>query len=219
MKVFGIGMQRTATSSLNEALCTLGIRSFHGPYHLLENLDCDAMYPGFSGFTDNPIPLLYRQLDERYPGSRFILTRRDEDAWLDSVEWLFKTGSVKFGWVRGDKEDRVHAALYGTTTFERMRFRQIYREHNAGVEAYFSDRPADLHVFDLEGNNDWPQLCRFLDVSIPQEPFPFVNQKQSLARVRTAQWRDRMHDGYHAARTGAINLAKRCLGRPVPRER
>ena len=35
---------------------------------------------------DNPIPAIYTQLDERYPGSKFILTTRDKIKWLESCE-------------------------------------------------------------------------------------------------------------------------------------
>lgn len=34
---------------------------------------------------DPPIPILYEKLDQAYPGSKFILTVRNEDKWLTSV--------------------------------------------------------------------------------------------------------------------------------------
>ena len=58
----------------------------------------------YDAFQDNPWPLLYRELDERCPGSRFVLTLRPTQDWLDSVvhhfgakdtpmrEWIYGVG-------------------------------------------------------------------------------------------------------------------------------
>jgi len=35
---------------------------------------------------DNPWPLIYKELDKRIPGCKFILTLRDEESWYSSVK-------------------------------------------------------------------------------------------------------------------------------------
>ncbi len=40
--------------------------------------------------TDFPVPLIYKRLDRGYPDSKFILTVRDTESWLTSVEKHFK---------------------------------------------------------------------------------------------------------------------------------
>ena len=47
----------------------------------------DGFAPGFAAFFDVEA-LVHRfvELDAAYPGSRFILSTRDEDAWLSSME-------------------------------------------------------------------------------------------------------------------------------------
>ena len=94
-RVFGVGLNKTGTSSLHRALLELGFHSLHwgGPEvrrtveaslaagePLLQRLD-----PIYDAFSD--IEPLYRNvalLDEQYPGSRFILTVRAVDDWIDS---------------------------------------------------------------------------------------------------------------------------------------
>ena len=65
MKVFGIGMQRTGTTSLARALNMLGVRTLQFPTPLFRDLD-HPVGREFDGFTDNPIPLLYEELDAKF---------------------------------------------------------------------------------------------------------------------------------------------------------
>src|SRR5262249_40047767 len=92
-KIFGLGLSKTGTSSLQAALRTLGYRAAHFLEHRDEGrgeawlagdfeTDCLASY---DAALDLPVPVFYAQLDQRYPGSRFILTVREMASWLESV--------------------------------------------------------------------------------------------------------------------------------------
>ena len=97
-RVFGIGFHKTGTTSLAAALDQLGYLVAPQPpaarlvdevcrQGCFENLFrfCSA----YSAFQDTPfsLPGVYRALDEHFPGSRFILTVRDDpDAWFDSLQ-------------------------------------------------------------------------------------------------------------------------------------
>jgi len=95
-RVFGIGLQKTGTSSLHEAFKILGYDSFHwgegeSPviWHEMQTACRSKMLERWYAACDLPIPLLYKRLDRAYPGSKFILTIRDEGDWLKSVEGLW----------------------------------------------------------------------------------------------------------------------------------
>src|SRR5262245_10122955 len=104
MKVFCIGLNKTGTRSLNDALELLGLRGMHwggrdvasaaqrGPQikaaveralaegrPLLDDLDDADAYSDILALSEN-----FTALDEQYPGSKFILTTRDVDDWLAS---------------------------------------------------------------------------------------------------------------------------------------
>ena len=94
-RLFGIGLNKTGTSSFHEAATILGLESLHwgGPPvrdKVQAALDAGAplltnIEPHYDAFSD--ILLLSRnfaRLDEQYPGSRFVLTMRPLDAWIDS---------------------------------------------------------------------------------------------------------------------------------------
>ena len=44
-------------------------------YDLVENYDA---------FQDNPWPILYKELDAKFPGSKFVLTLRSPESWIKS---------------------------------------------------------------------------------------------------------------------------------------
>ena len=95
-KIFGIGFQKTGTSSLNEALAILGYRAGGGlrlnhpkgvyipPPFTNETVMAVARKRALEAdaHNDNPWPLLYREMDAEFPGAKFILTVRDTDRWI-----------------------------------------------------------------------------------------------------------------------------------------
>lgn len=187
MKVFGVGLQRTGTTSLTDALAILGIKTLQYPKQIYRDL-ADPIVDEYDGFTDNPVPLLFRELDERFPGSKFILTIRDEESWLESLKWLFRVGKVKFNWADLELVDEFHHRLYGRTTFDRETFRRVFRSHNDAVRVYFASRPDDLLEVDVERGDGFEKLAPFLGREIPRGvPFPHRNKSESFLKVKAAK--------------------------------
>jgi len=182
MKIFGTGWQRTGTTSLARALAELGFATRDYPKELLHDLDHEVVR-AHDAFTDNPIPLLYRELDRRHPGARFIHTERDEGTWLASCEWLFTVGRAKFNWKDHPIVDEIHVALYGTTEFEPHLFLERYRRHNLEVRQHFADRPGDLLIMDITQGQGFEVLCPFLGVPAPAAEFPHWNKTESFWKV------------------------------------
>jgi hypothetical protein len=171
-KVFCIGLGKTGTTSLKEALRVLGYRTIRLPLNWQGITDFDAALPGVSA-------AMYQELDSAYPGSKFILTVRDVAGWLKSIERdMGRKLDVRRD--RAAERNRLLTMLYGTTTFDPDRFRQVFQDHIAEVRAYFGDRPDDLLLLDVTGNSGWGELCGFLEVQVPDAPFPFVNKASEL---------------------------------------
>jgi hypothetical protein len=179
-KVFGIGLSKTGTTSLYAALDELGYRS--ATYRHMRAAGLDRWFEGdfaedylasWDAVTDNPISVFYQELDRRYPGSRFILTLRDRDAWLASTrkQWSkhkqLAPAALAF-------RTRVRLAVYGITGWSESQFDQVYETHERNVRQYFLERPEDLLVMDVFRGDGWDRLCPFLGKSIPNVPFPNV---------------------------------------------
>ena len=183
MKVFGVGFQRTGTTSLATALNSLGIKTLQFPKELYDDIDHDVIRE-FDGFTDDPVTLLYKELDKRYPESKFIHTIRDEKTWIKSIRWLLTTGRVKFKESFTKYGDEFNMKLFGTTEYDEKLFLDTYRKYNDEVFNYFSNRSDDCLVIDFTKGEGFEKLCPFLDQPIPDSPFPVVNRRESLWRVR-----------------------------------
>lgn len=195
-KVFGIGFHKTGTTSLGAALEILGYRVCHGARPVRSALGHRAMmrylHAGvfdpifrvaerFDGFRDNPWYCLYREIDARFPGSRFVLTVRDPDRWLASVVNHFGRSESDFRrWIYGS----------GSPIGNEDVFRERFVRHGEEVEAHFAQRPDDLLVLSLEGGHGWAELCGFLGRPVPEAPFPHANRGSYGSRP--ARWLRRL---------------------------
>jgi hypothetical protein len=136
-----------------------------------------AMVDQFDAFEDNPWPVLYQELDQRYPGSKFILTRRPAEAWIQSqLRDFASTETPMRRWIYG--EDAGCPAGNEDTYIAR------YERHNHEVLGYFGDRMEDLLIFDLPKGDGWNKLCPFLGCEIPDEPFPHANKASWSRKIK-----------------------------------
>jgi hypothetical protein len=119
---------------------------------------------------------MYKDLDRRYPGSKFILTVRDESKWLESVRnhWDRTRNPYRDSWDTDCFTHYIHAKLYGWSQFDATVMLNRYRQHNATIKEYFADRPKDLLVMQVDGDysDGWKSLCGFLGAQIPDVPYP-----------------------------------------------
>lgn len=176
-KLFGIGLSKTGTTSLARALEILGYktRDFIGVTKYtagdlssinLQEIDAN------DAFTDTPIPSFYKELDVKYPNSKFILTTRNMDDWLKSCQKQFTKRMVTR---QSEATSQLHTDLYDCFEFDRERYVNGYKRFVNGVLDYFKDRPQDLLVIDICGGETWETLCAFLDQPVPDIAFPLTN--------------------------------------------
>jgi hypothetical protein len=192
-KVFGLGLSKTGTTSLAEALNILGIKTIHYP-HDQETFDdlTNGNYrlsilEVYQGVADIPVAPYYAQLDQIYPESKFILTVRDKEPWLSSAEYEWRK---REGRMNSDPQFReftnfILACVYGSLQFSKDRFLYVYDTHVRNVNNYFKDREEDFLVMDICGGDGWQKLCRFLELPIPQTPFPHARAQVHANLIAT----------------------------------
>ena len=171
-KIFCIGFHKTGTKSLGAALENLDYRVC-GPVRvkdpdIAKNASSliHSLVPSYDAFQDDPWPLFYEDLDRRYPGSRFILTVRSPDAWIDSAVAYF-----------GDHDTPMRYYIYGVGRpkgNERI-FLERYHRHNDEVRRYFRNRPEDILTMDITRGDSYDPLCTFLGRDRPDVEFPRLN--------------------------------------------
>ena len=176
--VFNIGLNRAGTTSLCTSLNMLGIPSLHYANKdrsksltkiMEKNLKIgrkllDPIDSEFKGFTDFDGERFYKILFNQYPNSKYILTIRNKNDWVNS--------KVKHSKYR-----------YFTKDFKRLTydenvdyFEQQYATVTNDIRQFFSDKPGMLLELDICAGDGWEKLCKFLNLSIPTVPFPYLNK-------------------------------------------
>lgn len=181
--VFGIGLSKTGTTTLNEALGDLGYRAFHQPPLARTDvasgnfaLDWPWWMSGYDAATDLTTAALFNDLHKMFPNARFIYTWRDREKWLDSCQRHFTEARTER---KKSAASLANAALsrmfYGTQTFDRDLFLAAYERHEAAVHSTFEANPGFLS-WGLTEDPRWEPLCDFLERPVPACPFPFSNK-------------------------------------------
>lgn len=171
-RVFGIGLNKTGTISLHQALTRLGYRSLHwgGPEvrrvverALAEGRPLVDDLPDHDAFSDIwCLSENFALLDRQYPGSRFVLTTRPIDAWVASRVQHVERNRVR----------RAEGTYAGTfLDIDPDVWRAEFRAHHERVARYFSGR-SDLLVMDITRGDGYEVLCPFLGLPELDEPFP-----------------------------------------------
>ena len=191
LQVIGPGFGRTGTMSFKAALDQLGF----GPcYHMIEVyaneghtdawtrtidgevLDVDGVFAAYRSAVDWPACSFWKQLKAENSDAKVVLTRRDPDAWFESM-----TNTI-FQALRAESDDEQRMRLRVATRkliFEQTFGNDLTRDHVVRVlrthenDVIASVPRPDLLVFDVaEG---WEPLCAFLGVPVPDTPFPRAN--------------------------------------------
>jgi hypothetical protein len=175
-RIFGIGLNKTGTTTFGEALTILGFRSLHW--------GGDAVHAAVRRAIDEGVPLLtyldprddafsdvgllsrrFRMLDQQYPGSRFVLTTRPMTDWIDS----------RRRHVERNLEKKEHGQYDGTfLVVDEEKWTREWEHHHERVRAYFAGR-ADFLEVDLTDEPSWTPLCTLLGRPEPDVPFPWAN--------------------------------------------
>jgi hypothetical protein len=184
LKVVGLGFHKTGTQTLVRCFKHWGLRhrgfdpDAFALWHRSGTTEAHlAVVETFQSFDVWPWALMYREVDDRFPGTRFVLTRRSSSAvWFESLckhaEWTGPTvhRELLYG----------HAMPHGHKAEHVAR----YEAHNAAVRDHFSSRPGDLLEVCWEEGDGWAELGTFLGLPVPDAPFPHANASTVTERAR-----------------------------------
>jgi len=187
-RIFGIGFSKTGTTTLGQCFDILGFYpnaySPTAPHINLKFLCQEIFEHGnygpalnaairFRTLQDRPWNVwnMYKILDAAFPESKFILTYRDPESWWKSVDqWLNVThknnGAKLERYLKQLKVDRVDTDMFISS----------YLQYNEEVKSYFGNR-SDFLIVNFEESDGWVKLCNFLDLPVPDVPFPHAKKQ------------------------------------------
>ena len=161
------------------------------------DVEWDGILGGFESCCDFPTARYYRELAEFYPDAKVLLSVRAPEGWVRSMRetiWPMYFGDsvmrhvnlaraqVDRNWARFLElmvqmcwNERT-GAMVGAGTADDAEFEAIMERWNEGVRT--SIPPERL----LEWNpaDGWEPLCEFLEVAVPAEPLPHINDTASF---------------------------------------
>ena len=180
-KVIGIGLPKTGTTTLGYCFRRFGYK--HRTYDMdlavqVKKKQLDVVLEEaekYETFEDWPWFLIYKELDQRFPNSKFILTlRKDTETYVRSLQGHHERQGIRnHDFVKPHWWDDVFGVNPSEWDYEKSARR--YEQHNRDVLAYFAGRiNKDLLVVCWENGDGWSELSRFLNKQPPNEPFPHL---------------------------------------------
>lgn len=148
---------------------------------------------GYRSSTDNPICFLPDETYSSFPHAKYILTTRTggADSWWrsmsEAVGWHFRRDIARYVFrfliwpVRFLRrtDDKVQGLVQLTAQRYGAWDRNVYDRHNAHVQELIAKE--QLLVYNI--SEGWEPLCRFLEVPMPNEPFPNLNERGAMQAI------------------------------------
>ena len=210
MRVIGAGFGRTGTLSFKRALEDLGVRPdvphAGGDAAPVPHRQVAAIRPdrrgrlgrfvlGVRSGVDFPVRCVWEQWASHFPEAKVVLSVRDPEQWWASTAstiygfrtaipaWILRSVPVTRHFV--EMVDRlVWDGIFDGRFTDRDHAIAIFERHIEHVRAICP--PERLLVFDVA--DGWGPLCAFLEVPVPQHPFPHLNDAKVTRRVVNSIW-------------------------------
>lgn len=174
-KLFIIGLPRTGTTSISVALLDYGFKVAHTAYtkRAFELADVISDAPCFCDF---------KELDQLFPGSKFVYLDRPLERWVPSMQMLLgkmlpelapKTGYLNS--VLKRVINQTFAPLTAMNPMQKEHLEACYLAHQQQVLEYFSHRNDFLSI-DISAGDSLKTLLKFIDMESPDTgAFPHLN--------------------------------------------
>lgn len=230
MRILCLGMARTGTLSTYTALNKLGYHTYHmsevmkrprtnlslwseayeakydGKGKAWGREEFDKMLGDYDALLDVPCIAFVEELVAAYPDAKVLLTNRDVDAWLQSINSTF---GVAFSWPSWNWVADWDQSLAGPfVSFSKLYMPKMFgyeREHfgtkidytsaqSPARQAYFDHYalvrktvPKD-RLLEFRVQDGWAPLCAFTGDAVPEGDFPRVNDSRMFVNMMKLIW-------------------------------
>ncbi len=203
LQIVGAAFGRTGTNSLKLALEQLGFGPCHHMFEVRDHPeqlpywqaaargelpDWDDVFAGYRACVDWPSARFWREIAAHYPDAKVLLTLRDAESWLASVHGTIYP--VIQAWPTREPghfrdtmemaEEIIVKQTFGGRLDDRDHALAVYRAHAEAVRRTIA--PERLLAFDVK--EGWAPLCAFLEVPVPDTPFPRTNTGEKFREER-----------------------------------
>ena len=147
-------------------------------------MDWDQLFSGFHATVDWPSARWWREIAAHYSDAKVLLSVRDPEAWyasmINTIYQPMKSPAPDHApeLVRLQSEmvrKSILAETFGNRFEDKAHAIEVFKRHNQEVR----DSVDSARLLEFDVREGWAPLCRFLDVPIPDEPFPRLNDTAS----------------------------------------
>jgi sulfotransferase family protein len=213
MRLIGAGLPRTGTLTQKVAVEMLGLGPCYHWVDVLADLrrvdqwqraldgegPWEEIFDGFNSTVDWPGGYFYKELSEAYPEAKVLLSVREGSKWEPSFrETIWNMG-------HGESLLRLLSSARAQVDPQWQDYLALVERMFWGPEGTFAKghaTPGEL-IAEMERHNEevkrvvpaerlliwqvsdgWEPLCEFMEVDVPDEPLPHVNDRETfLGRV------------------------------------
>lgn len=196
LEVIGAGFGRTGTTTLKTALKQLGYEKI---YHMNEvnlnpehteywlsalngaDVDWNLFFKEYNAAVDWPTCTFYKQLMEKFPNAKVILTVRDPEKWYESV-----LNSIYQRHLARHQENAppllsdelVWGSVFDGNFTDKEHAIQVF---NKNIEDVRASVPLE-RLLEFDVKSGWVPLCKFLGKEVPAEDFPHLNDHTEFSK-------------------------------------
>jgi hypothetical protein len=166
VKILGVGLNKTGTTSVTKALDILGYKCLHN-HELITAKYRNNELPGLidkydflcDGFCYTH---MLQFLSENYPDAVFLCTQRPMEDWI--ISRTIHDLHARVCWPIVGRNRHIDTKMY----------EEIFYQHQQDIQTYLIDK--GRNVFDLiVPQLNWKVLCDIFDKPIPKQKFPHGN--------------------------------------------
>jgi hypothetical protein len=210
VKVIGAGLPRTATTTQLIALEMLGLPCYHmrdmmgdlsksvpqWRQALEGNGPWDELFEGKESVVDFPGSYYWRELMDVYPDAKVLLSVRSAESWVESMHntiaaiWFgdnlmhhlcmaqYHVDPVYASWLDVLRDMWVKEDMMFSHGGDRQ---EMAKEFDRWNQAVIDTVPAE-RLLVWHPKDGWEPLCEFLEVDVPEEPVPNVNDTENFQK-------------------------------------
>lgn len=209
IKVIGLGMGRTGTSSLKLALQKLGYGACYHMKDLINNpadvrywkeidrygeTNWQSLFGNYQSAVDFPTIGYYKDILRAYPDAKVILTVRDDESWYKSaIQTILNAepgflDKIKMSF-RLPFSSRLRSLMQVFKLSKKFWLKNIGNDYKDKEKAIRFFRQWNEQIKQEIGEENllvynvaegWLPLCKFLGTPVPAEPFPKTNSRNEF---------------------------------------
>jgi hypothetical protein len=163
--------------------------AFYQAYLNRDELDLDKLYKGYDTCADFIAAAFYKEMLQKYPDAKVILTELPVESWFKSIKNTIiaivkaqrcDPSDSMFEFHRFSRKLIFDGLLEDSAKLDDQElFKKMYLDHNAEVKRLV---PAE-RLYVMQTGEGWEGICKFLGKDVPDVPYSHLNNTEAFRPI------------------------------------